>query len=795
MKSYLSLIPISARIRKKHNRMTLFCIIIAVLLVTAVFSLADMGVRMETMHSMESHGNWHIRIMNIPEDTAKKIGSRKDIDAISEYAVTNLDMTKDYSINGIKTALCGVDEPFISDIMNYFMKDSQLKSNDEIILTENAKMLLDVSSGDHVVLETPSGRRDFTVTGFRSDDDRYVNSNGGETSALLVGENELGAFMTTETFREICRDNDESAETVYYVRFDGGSGSVKRAISDIKEEYGLPDENIEFNTIVMASMGLSDNAYINGFYIAAAVLFVLILMAGVFMISGSMNSNIAERTEFFGMLRCIGAGKRQIINFVRLEALNWCKTAVPIGVGSGIIISWGLCAVLRYVVGGEFSDMPVFGISAVGMICGVLVGILTVLFAAHAPAKRASKVPPITAASGNTVNNDNVRRAVNNRFFKIETALGIRHAVSAKKNLALMTSSFALSIILFLCFSVLVELVSCLIPQSSAAPDLEISTADTSNTIDCDFRKDIEAMHGVSHVLSRGTVLDVPADIENNAEQDTVNIISYDGYQLTLLEKDDALRRGSDIEKLYGGGGYVLTIYDEKNPLNIGDRITVNGTELEIAGMLKSSPFSNDGTTGGEIDLICSEDIFADITGESGSAILDIQLSPDATDEDVSAIRELTYGKFEFRDRRSEADKSMYWAFRLFVYGFLAVIALISAFNIINSISMSVSARIKQYGAMRAVGMDSRQTTRMIAAETAVYAVSGFAVGCALGLPLSRFLYGYLITSHFGYYTWEIPFVLIAVILMFVFAASAAAVYFPAKRIKNMAVTDTINEL
>nr|WP_306440961.1 hypothetical protein [Blautia obeum] len=30
---------------------------------------------------------------------------------------------------------------------------------------------------------------------------------------------------------------------------------------------------------------------------------------------------------------------------------------------------------------------------------------------------------------------------------------------------------------------------------------------------------------------------------------------------------------------------------------------------------------------------------------------------------------------------------------------------------------MSVSARIKQYGAMRAVGMDNRQLKRMISAE------------------------------------------------------------------------------
>ena len=42
MKSYLSLIPISAKVHRRQNRMTLLCIIIAVFLVTAIFSMVQM---------------------------------------------------------------------------------------------------------------------------------------------------------------------------------------------------------------------------------------------------------------------------------------------------------------------------------------------------------------------------------------------------------------------------------------------------------------------------------------------------------------------------------------------------------------------------------------------------------------------------------------------------------------------------------------------------------------------------------------------------------------------------------
>ncbi len=45
MKSYLSLIPISAKVRRRQNRMTILCIVLAVFLVTAVFSNTPAGYR------------------------------------------------------------------------------------------------------------------------------------------------------------------------------------------------------------------------------------------------------------------------------------------------------------------------------------------------------------------------------------------------------------------------------------------------------------------------------------------------------------------------------------------------------------------------------------------------------------------------------------------------------------------------------------------------------------------------------------------------------------------------------
>ena len=58
MKSYLSLIPISARVRRRQNRLTILCIVTAVFLVTAIFSVADMMLRTQTGRAAGKSGSW-----------------------------------------------------------------------------------------------------------------------------------------------------------------------------------------------------------------------------------------------------------------------------------------------------------------------------------------------------------------------------------------------------------------------------------------------------------------------------------------------------------------------------------------------------------------------------------------------------------------------------------------------------------------------------------------------------------------------------------------------------------------
>ena len=775
MKSYLSLIPISEKVRRRQNRMTLMCIVIAVFLVTTVFSMVGAIVDMEKMNMISKHGYWHISLQNISEDIAAQVSARADVKTVSRCATINQNVDGDYAIGGQKAALYGVDESWITDIWDCLEEGSYPQRDTEIMISMNAKKALGVNIGDSITLTTPAGNMEYTISGFGSHDSEFNEIYDAFT-----------VYMNRAALSEICSINGITESPVYYVRFSTDSGITKR-IHEIKTDYALADEAVDENTALLAVTGYSSNGYAQALYPLAAIVFVLIVLAGVFMISSSMNSNVAQRTQFFGMMRCIGMSKQQVICYVRLEALNWCKTAIPIGVVLGIATTWGLCFWLKYGIQGELTEIPLFYVSISGIALGIVVGILTVLFAAHSPAKRAAKVSPATAVSGNAQNTAKSCRIRLGDFSQIDVALGIHHAISARKNLILMTGSFTLSIILFFGFSAGLDFAKALLPSTrSWSPDFSITSDDETNSVDKSLAAELRKIDGIDTVYGNMASIDIPAVSDKDVSE--ITLVSYEDYMLQCAKENKV---SGDFSKLSGDCNYVLTIYDARNPLKVGDQVQVNGSELEIAGIVSEGLFEDD------ITLICTEETFERLTGESGYALLNVKIANHAEkDRIVASMRNIMgegYGLADYYDTNKE-NTAEFWAFRLVIYAFLVIIVFMAALNIMNSTSMSVSARTRQYGAMRAVGMDGRQLTRMITAEVFTYAISGCVIGFALGLLLNKMIFESFITAYFGE-IWYIPAAEIISILLIIIASSIAAIYAPAKRIRNMPITATINEL
>lgn len=787
MKSYLDLVPLSQKVHKNQSRMVRLCIILSVFLITAIFGMADMEIRSQKAQAQINYGKWHAGLRDISDEEMALISLRPKVLACTRYDTLNYRLSMHYQIDGNEAVLIGFDEDALDIFPTAQIVEGTFPSEEGTALVdEGTKERLSLKLGDEISLTSPDGsQRPYRISGFTG------------KFPMLARQDVYGLMLSTEEFRKLSLDGSEdNHDSFLYVSFSPWC-SIQKEIRDIQEQFQIPDDHVNRNELLLATMGQSRDVSMLAIYGVALILAFLVAIAGILMISSSLNSNIAQRTEFFGMLRCLGCGQQQIIRFVRREALYWCRFSVPAGAMLGTLCVWILSALLRYLSPAYFGNMPYFGISLIGIAAGSIIGLITVLLAAKSPAKRAALVSPLTAVSGNASRENQIRKAANTRLYKIETALGIHHALSSKRNFILMSCSFALSIILFLTFSVTIDFMNHAVkPLAPWTPDLSVVSPDNTCSLDRSLIQKLTDLEGVKRVYARSFAYDIP--LEGSPYSQKACLISYDAYQFGWAE--DSLIEGSLLEAIDGKG--FLAVYHGEGSLQAGDEVSLGigdgaetdskntGSRFFVSGILSSSPFQ---ASNGEEILICSQETFQSLTGEEYYTVIDVQLERNAGDNTARRIRALGGENISFSDRRlgNEEVRGAVWSFRLFVYGFLGAIALICVFHVINSIAMSVCARFRQYGAMRAVGMDSRQVLKMVAAEAAAYGVWGVLMGCALGLPLSRFCFEKLITLRWGT-PWYFPVVPLCIIVAVVLCSLAFSVYGPSKRLQAMSVADTI---
>ena len=784
MKSYLDLVPISAKVHRKQNRMSIICIVLAVFLVTAIFGMADMFIRGQILQAQQEKGNWHIGIRGISDEDAKLISSRPEVATVADYGVLNYRGEQGYTLSGKNVVICGSNESVVTEIFTTLDKGTFPANENEALVTNNAKNMLHLEIGEQIVITMPDGRKIlYTISGFMNN------------AAKLMSEDSYGVFLTTESFRAIYPDGTNSNPADYtmrYVQFKSAR-NIQSNIADIKQQFELSDEQVSENTELLGLLGQSSNSFMLQVYATAVILFILVLIAGVLMITSSMNSNVAQRTEFFGMVRCIGATPKQVMQLVRKEALNWCRFAIPIGVVGGMVLVWVLCFILRQLSPEYFGGMPALSISYPSIIAGIVVGLLTVLLAARSPAKKASKVSPLAAVTGNANVLQPVKKAANTKFFKIDISLGIHHAKASKKNFILMISSFSISIILFLAFSVTIDFMNhTLTPLQPWTADISVISPEDTCSVKAEFIEELQQNPAVKNVYGRMFAYNVPVIV--NGEEKVVDLISYEDMQFDWAK--DYVLSGS-LEKAQSENNTGLIVFEPQNDIEAGDVITLNlngsQADIEIVGMLSDCPFNNRQDAG---KLICSEDTFRKLTGETEYTIIDIQLSQDATENDVNEIHRLVGSQYTFSDERmgNSNTRGAYYCFGLFIYGFLVLIALITLFNIINSIAMSVAAKMKQYGAFRAIGLSNRQLAKMIIAEASTYAITGTICGSILGIVCNKILFSKLITYQWGD-IWSVPLVELGIIIVVVAIAVILAVRNPIRKMKETSIVDTISAL
>ena len=137
-------------------------------------------------------------------------------------------------------------------------------------------------------------------------------------------------------------------------------------------------------------------------YSFAVILLLMISFGSVSLIYNSFSISVAERTRQFGILKSIGATRKQIRDSVLYEALVLCAVGIPLGLlvgclGIGITL-YCLRDSFGFLMGESGNALQMhFVLNGWALLAAAGIGLVTAIISAWIPAKRAVRVSPVEA--------------------------------------------------------------------------------------------------------------------------------------------------------------------------------------------------------------------------------------------------------------------------------------------------------------------------------------------------------------------------------------------------------------
>ncbi len=147
------------------------------------------------------------------------------------------------------------------------------------------------------------------------------------------------------------------------------------------------------------------------------------VFVGSFLILNTFSITVAQRISEFGMLRTLGASRRQILTSVLGEAVAIGLIGALLGIAGGFLVAMALNALLE-----AFEvDLPTTGLvlESRTVIVSLLIGVVVTFLASLIPALRATRVPPIAALNAFVPAPSRRRRIVFVVFSSVVAAIGL----------------------------------------------------------------------------------------------------------------------------------------------------------------------------------------------------------------------------------------------------------------------------------------------------------------------------------------------------------------------------------
>ena len=612
------------------------------------------------------------------------------------------------------------------------------------------------------------------------------------------------------------------------------------------EQANLYFKDIEYNEGLLRLLGASSYSNINiTLLLIVGLVASLVIIATIATIYNSFSIAISERKKQFGILNSIGATKSQIMKLVFLEGFLVSIVGIPIGLLSGTVAIDIVFKVIKTFfktsMFGELDLRVVF--SPIVLILSTLVILLTIFISALIPAINAAKISPLEAIK----NSSNLKvgkiksSKLVKKIFKTEGELAYKNLRRNKGKFRITLFSLVISIVIFISFNGFVDMFveANQINYGSITNDLTLyennllTKEEVQKTID-----ELKKINGLKDVaIDKGYNLNVHVDEKNinkdlreslkqshyvdmdNSNYNFINSRLYiPGYfsisniklsegkfdrKTAKAENGVILVRYSYQESLAKKGKVVLSNYKVGDTLNCTiTSYDSDGKESEKEVKLKILAITDEILTGNNQypetsfgvvaydDLIPSLGITDDESSSSSYCVATNQ-EKSTRDEVKKVAEENNLSVIDSIDEAQKLEQTMN-VMKIFVYGFIVVISLVSVTNIINTISTNINLRKREFAIIKSIGVTPQGFKKMIYMESILYGILsllyGIPIGICMNVLMNKILEGVITVQTL------IPYKAILICVVAIFIITFIASYIPLKKISKENIIDNIRQ-
>ena len=830
MKSYSD---ITLKYLKENKKRTLFTIIGIILSLSLISGVGFLGLSVRDLlydNAIKNSGDYEFGFWNVDKKVISIL--RNDVDLDKVGVITNAD-SGSYKLGGFEDCtiyITSEDEVCLKDIFKTELTEGRLPENgSELIISDEAKEYLKLELNDKITLneinyknekEIKVGVKEFTIVGF--------------TKESFPSD---GTWLNGITFLEKIENNK-----TYDIKFTVKDNKNKyQTVLSKAKRLNIEEELIDSNNDLLALRGQSEYKGINDVIKGISIFVIIIIMiTTIFLIYNTINISITERMAEFGILRSIGATPKQIRNLVIKESLILCLISIPFGVLSGFIGVWITVKLLESNISMMFNDsiLTVKFYPSI-ILFTLIIGVITIFIASFGPARKAGKVSPISiikGSSGGSIKYYNGK--IVRKIFGVEGWVAYKNIRKNSKRFIVTILSLSISLIMFILFTTL---------NMKRLDELDYINKSSLTHGNIYLRKDIvnevsdkiKNINGIDEVYIQPYLwleylaLD-PALItdefkssygyESDEFLNNITILGYDDNSLKELGVENGLKDGEviiinsfarynedgkleniNISNLEEDDTFKIPVSNfstlEENFLGllIEDLNNDNCIEFKVKKILDKNPFESDYNY--DFKIIMSKDFLEKInTSEyiryelkfKYTNINDEKLTESASNE-IQSIEEDYKLTLNDLNADNKMQQQMWTVINVFVYGFIVIISLIGIVNVVNTISLNILLKKKEFGTLGTIGMSERQLSKMVILEGMLHGIISSIIGgiISLGLVLIAVkIINFGLTVSNKIY-WQ-PFVIgFTINLLVVFIASLI----PLNKLKKMSLVETIRNI